>query len=121
MMLNMPNFTSTGGSWIIRFAELNQAAGPGELTGPVALVKVDPAYSPELQQQIKDGVVVLYAVIRADGSVNDVRVLRSIDQRLDDRARSALMQWRFRPGTKNGMAVAVEAVVQIPFKTAHFE
>jgi TonB family protein len=121
MMLNMPNFTSTGGSWIIRFAELKQSREPGELKGPVALVKVDPAYSPDLQQKVKDGVVVLYAVIRADGSVSDVRVLRSVDQRLDASASAALMQWRFRPGTKNGNAVALEAVIQIPFTKIHFE
>jgi TonB family protein len=121
MMLNMPNFTSTGGSWIIRFAELHPSREPGELTGPVALSKVDPAYSPELQQEVKEGVVVLYAVIRANGNVSDIRVLHSVEQRVDACARAALMQWRFRPGIRNGNPVELEAVVQIPFKTAHFE
>jgi hypothetical protein len=42
-------------------------------------------------------------------------VLRSLDSRLDENARLALSRWRFRPGTKNGAAVDLEAVVQIPF------
>jgi TonB family protein len=122
MMLNLPNFTSTGGgSWIIRFAELKENAGPGELTAPVPMVKVDPAYSPELQQEVREGVVILYAVIHSDGQVGEVRVLRGVDRRLDTNACAALMHWRFRPGTKNGSPVALEAVVQIPFKIAPVE
>ena len=39
MTLNMPNLTSAGGSWIVRFAELNQTRGGGELTAPVALTE----------------------------------------------------------------------------------
>jgi TonB family protein len=55
-------------------------------------------------------------VIHSDGSVGDVRVLRGVDERLDENARVALMRWRFRPATKNGSAVDLEAVVQIPFQ-----
>jgi hypothetical protein len=36
MFLNMPNLTSAGGSWVIRFAELDDAAPKGELVPPVA-------------------------------------------------------------------------------------
>jgi protein TonB len=119
MTLNMPNLTSTGGSWIIRFAELNETPERGDLTAPVATLKVDPAYPPTLRRAGMEGVVVLYAVIHADGSVGDVRVLQGLDDRLDASARAALVQWRFRPATKNGNAVDLEAVVQIPFKAGH--
>ncbi|HYH00340.1 MAG TPA: TonB family protein [Terriglobales bacterium] len=115
MTLNMPNLVSASGSWIIRFAELHVGKDRGELTAPVAMQKVDPAYPTELMRQRVEGTVVLYAVIHADGSVAGVRVLRGVDDRLDQNARVALMKWRFRPGTKNGSAVDLEAVVQIPF------
>ena len=36
MTLNMPNLTSAGGSWIIRFAELNETTGKGEVVAPQA-------------------------------------------------------------------------------------
>jgi len=116
MTLNMPNLNSAGGSWVIRFAELKGNEGKGELTAPVATQKVDPGYPLELMRRNVQGTVILYAVIRNDGSVSDVRVLRGVDDRLDQYARAALAGWRFRPATKNGNAVDLEAVVTIPFK-----
>ncbi|HUK86630.1 MAG TPA: energy transducer TonB, partial [Terriglobales bacterium] len=115
MILNAPNLTSAGGSWVMRFAELADEPKAGELTAPVALDKVDPAYPNQLIKDGVEGTVTLYAVIRADGSVADVKVLRGVDDRLDQNARLALLRWRFRPATKNGQAVDLEAVVQIPF------
>jgi TonB family protein len=116
MTLNMPNLNSAGGSWVIRFAELNGNETKGELTAPVATQKVDPAYPLELMRRNVQGTVTLYAIIRNDGSVSDVRVLRGVDDRLDQYARAALAHWRFRPATRNGNAVDLEAVVLIPFK-----
>lgn len=113
--LNMPNLTSRGGSWIVRFAELNVSQDQGELTAPVAVQKVDPAYSGDLLREQVEGTVVLYAIIHSDGSVGEVRVLRGVDDRLDARAREAFTKWHFRPATKNGRGVDLEAVVQIPF------
>ncbi len=115
MILNMPNLTSHGGSWIIRFAELKVDPQGGNITTPVATRKVDPAYPSELMRERVEGTVILYAIIRANGNVEDVRVLRGVDGRLDENACSALKKWRFRPGSKNGAAVDVEAIVQIPF------
>lgn len=115
VMLNMPNLNSRGGSWIIRFAELNPRPQVGTVTAPVATRKVDPAYPSDLMRSRVEGTVILYAIIRANGSVENVRVLRGIDARLDENARVALAKWVFRPGTKNGTAVDIEAVVQIPF------
>jgi TonB family protein len=116
LTLNMPNLASVTGSWIIRFAELKDRPEKGELTAPVALEKVDPAYPPDLIHDRVEGTVTLYAVIHSDGTVGSVRVLRGIDSRLDENARIALTRWRFRPALKNGAAVDLEAVVHIPFK-----
>ena len=116
LTLNMPNLTSVGGSWIIRFAELKERPEKGELTAPVALEKVDPAYPPDLVRDRVEGTVTLYAVIHSDGTVGDVKVLRGVDSRLDENARVALTHWRFRPAQKNGANVDLEAVIHIPFK-----
>jgi TonB family protein len=116
MTLNMPNLNSAGGSWVIRFAELNPNGTKGDLTAPEATQKVDPAYPLELMRRNIHGTVTLYAVIRSDGSVSSVRVLQGVDDQLDQYARIALAHWRFRPATKNGTAVDLEAVVMIPFK-----
>lgn len=117
MRLSMPNLTSSTGSWSIRFAELNTAGhGESDLSAPEAIRKVDPAYPQELVHDRVEGTVVLYAIIHADGSVGEVRVIEGFDERLNENARKALLQWRFRPGTKDGTPVDVEAVVRVPFK-----
>jgi len=125
LSLNMPNLNSAGGSWIIRFAALkaDSTASSGEsasdeLSSPVAKRKVDPAYPLELMKQNVSGTVVLYAVILADGTVGRVRVLRSVDERIDRFASDAVAKWQFQPATKNGDPVAVEATFWIPFRPA---
>jgi TonB family protein len=121
MRLSMPNLTSSTGSWSIRFAELNATHGGADLSAPEAISKVDPAYPQDLMHDRVEGTVVLYAVIHADGSVGEVKVLEGFDDRLNENARKALEQWRFRPGTKDGQPVDVEAVVRVPFKVPRRE
>jgi TonB family protein len=121
--LNMPNLNSSGGSWVIRFAELNhESATPGapspDLSQPMATHEVDPAYPLQLMRENVAGTVILYAVIHADGTVADVKVLRGVDDRLDRFASEAVAQWKFEPATKNGSPVDVEATFQIPFRPA---
>jgi TonB family protein len=116
LIMNMPNLTSATGSWIIRFAELKQSDDKSALTAPIAMTKVDPAYPPDVLRDHVEGTVTLYAIIRADGTVDDIRVLDSLDSRLDANAMRALSGWHFRPGIKNGEPVALEAVVEIPFR-----
>lgn len=116
LVLNTPNLSSRAGSWIIHFAELKETDNKTKPTAPVALNAVDPAYTPDAMRDRVEGTVTLYAVIRPDGSVTDIKVLNSLDDRLDSSAMRALSRWHFRPGTKNGEAIALEAVVQIPFR-----
>ena len=137
LSLNMPNLNSAAGSWIIRFAALKAdsstspgaraaaAADPGslpssDLSAPVATRKVDPAYPLELMKQNVSGTVILYGIIHADGTVGDLRVLRSVDDRLDRFASDAIARWKFQPATKGGDAVDVEATFWIPFRPSKF-
>ena len=117
MRLNMPNLNSGMGSWTVHFAEMradDEAAG--DISAPEAVHKVDPAYPPSLLHDRVEGVVILHAVIRADGTVGEVSVLEGFNEMLDSNARTALQQWRFRPGLKNGVPVDVEAVIRVPFR-----
>ena len=121
LTLNMPNLNSAGGSWIVRFAELKRQSADNkpldaDLSQPMAIRKVDPAYPIQLMRENVGGTVILYAVIHSDGHVSDVRILRGVDDRLDRYATEALEQWKFQPATKNGAPVAVEATFQIPFR-----
>jgi TonB family protein len=136
LSLNMPNLNSAGGSWIVRFAALKPhssansysrqaladaapgSSSPDGLSAPSATRKVDPAYPLELMRQNVSGTVILYAVIHADGTVGSVRVLRSVDDRLDRFASEAITKWQFQPATENGTPVDVEATFSIPFRPA---
>ena len=120
MHIDMPNLNSATGSWILNFAELHTNpnephSASGELSGPSPLRKVDPKYPPTLINEHVEGEVVLYAVIRRDGTVDSVQLVRGIDEELDKNAMNALSQWRFRPGTRQGEPIELEAIVHIPF------
>jgi TonB family protein len=124
MHVNMPNLTSASGSWILNFAELDETdaatypkASTTELAGPVPFRKVDPKYPPELRTLHVEGEVVLYAIIRKDGSVDSIQLVHSVDPRLDANDMEALAQWKFRPAEKRGEPVDLEAVVHIPFRS----
>lgn len=117
MALNKPNLTSAGGSWIFRFAERGGASKAGEVTAPIPVHEVDAAYPADLMRDNVQGMVILYAVIRSDGSVAEVKVLEGFDDRLDENARKALSGWQFVPGTRDGNPVDLEAVVRIPFQS----
>ena len=119
--VNLPNLTSASGSWVLNFAELHEERAPlgavaaQPLAAPEPLRKVDPRYPPELIKERVSGEVVLYGIIRKDGTVDSIQVIRGLDPALDQDAMEALAQWKFRPAEKNGEPVNVEAVVHIPF------
>lgn len=119
MNVNMPNLNSVTGSWIIRFAELHMAGTArisGDLNAPVPLRKIDPKYPQTAIQEHIEGEVILYGVIRPDGSVDSIQLVRGIDEQLDANAVAAFAQWKFEPATKSGQPVALEAIVHIPFR-----
>lgn len=117
--INMPNLNSATGSWIIHFAELHLPGAPGlsgELAGPSATRTVDPKYPQDAIQEHIQGEVILYAIIRQDGSVDAIQLVRGIDKQLDANAVAAFAQWKFTPAMKGGQAVPLEAIVHIPFR-----
>jgi TonB family protein len=118
MTLNMPNLNSAGGTWVIRFSELKKDSSSGELSAPFVIRKVDPGYPLQIMRENVSGTVILYAVIHADGTVGNIRILRSVDDRLDRFAAQAVSQWRFQPANKDGTPVDVEATFKIPFRPA---
>ena len=116
MAVDMPNITSYEGSWTVRFTELGGSSPDDTLTAPAALRKVDPKYIASAAAEGVQGKVLLYAVIRRDGRVDQVRLVQGIDERLDSSAMAAFSKWEFQPATRNGVSIDVEAVVQIPFR-----
>jgi TonB family protein len=81
----------------------------------IAEYTTPPLYSEEARGRGVAGVVTLRARIEGDGSVGAARVIKGLGAGLDQNAIVALRQWRFRPGTRAGVPVAMEADVDIEF------
>jgi protein TonB len=92
-------------------------AGRGRVSSPQLVRKVDPEYTSAAMHAKLQGTVVLEAVVLADGSVGDVRIVRSLDSTfgLDLNAIRAVRQWRFAPGSQYGKPVAVVVTVELTY------
>ena len=91
---------------------------PGNgVTLPVLLREVKPQYTSDAMRAKVQGTVLLECIVRPDGSVSDVHVVRSLDPvfGLDAEAVRAARQWRFRPGTRLGEAVSVFITIELTF------
>jgi TonB family protein len=120
MAIQMQNVTSYSGSWMVWFAEHQPLPGaaPLEMRPPDPTRKVDPKYIADAALERVEGTVRLSAVIRSDGHVDSVEVLKRLDDRLDKSAEEALAKWQFQPALRDGAPVDVDAVFEIPFRLA---
>ncbi len=82
---------------------------------PQLLREVRPVYTDEARRRALEGDVVLEIVVRRDGTVGDVRVLRSLGSGLEQRAIAAVRQWKFSPARRLGSAVDVVVEVAVEF------
>jgi TonB family protein len=85
----------------IPFGEFGAGAyrlGP-VITVPVPIKMPSPTYTPDARRARIEGVVELEVVVREDGTIGDVRVVRSLDTMygLDQEAIRAAKQWTFLP------------------------
>jgi TonB family protein len=82
---------------------------------PTVISSVQPEYSEEAREAQHQGGVILEAIVHATGSIEILRVVRSLGFGLDERAIEALQQWEFRPGTLNGEPVDVALHIEVWF------
>lgn len=156
---NDPNLA--GGDFIVvrRALEIHAPPAPGRfgagafrfdwttwgVSDPVLLTSTEPQYTRAGMVLKLQGTVELEVVVKADGTVGDARVMRSLDARLpdlvaelkrlnDDHARAVLQvvgngpigldanalecvkTWTFKPGTILGKATSVIRAVSVPFR-----
>jgi TonB family protein len=90
-------------------------AGSG-ITAPAIVREVKPDYTEEGRRRGVEGDVVLEIVVRADGAVGDVKLLRGLGSGLDQRAIESVRQWRFSPARRFGTPVDVLVEVAVEFK-----
>ena len=87
------------------------------VTEPKLIREVKPQYTADAMRAKVQGEVELEAVVNPDGSVDRIRVTRSLDRTfgLDQKAIEAVRQWRFMPGMRQGQPVAVRVSVVLDF------
>jgi TonB family protein len=89
-------------------------APPG-VTPPVPTYKPEPEYSIEARNAKLQGEVGLAVIVDETGRVPDIYVIKPFGYGLDEQAIEAVKQWRFKPGTKDGGPVNVQATVAVAF------
>ena len=79
------------------------------------VTKVEPAYPEAARRAGTEGLVVLDAVIRPDGSVKRLRPVSGPDL-LVQSATEAVQSWKFEPYLSSGQAVEVETTIAVEFR-----
>ena len=87
-----------------------------DVTPPTVIHRVEPVYTEKAKKARLEGIVVLSAIVRKDGSVEIMKVLRGIGLGLDENAIRALKGWRFRPGMKRGIPIDVAVNIEVNFR-----
>lgn len=94
-----------------------QSVPPGG-TEPVVIDRVVPRYPPAAVSRRIEGTVVVRALVRRNGRVSSVEILRDQPFGLGEAAASAVRRWRFRPGTYQGEPIDVAYNVTVNFRLA---
>jgi protein TonB len=88
----------------------------GGVTMPQILQQTTPSYTDDAIKSKVQGIVILQAVIRKDGTVDSFKVLRGLGYGLEEKAiQEIAANWRFRPGTLKGRPVDVLATIEVQF------
>jgi protein TonB len=91
---------------------------PGNgVSSPELLHEAKPNYTIEAMRAKIQGLVVLECVVLADGTIGDVKIVRSLDKAfgLDQEAIRTAKQWRFKPGRRFGEPVPVFVTIELSF------
>ena len=86
------------------------------ITAPAIIREVKPDYTEEGRRRHVEGDVVMEIIVRADGSVGNVKLLQGLGAGLDQRAIEAVRQWRFSPAKRYGVPVDVVVEIAMEFK-----
>jgi TonB family protein len=88
----------------------------GGVSAPKLVAKREPLYPRAASAMKVTGTVVLLAVIDVDGSAHNIQLQRGLGYWMDEAAATALSQWRFEPGQRDGAPVPVLATIEVNFR-----
>jgi len=117
-----------GKSWVLQYCAAEKPAPKGGpeshnrmvqpdqgLVPPDILERYDFQRVPVLEENAEK-LIVLQGVIRADGSVAELKLYQGVQPEMDQAAVVAFSRWKFRPALRANQPVAVEILVGIPVR-----
>jgi TonB family protein len=82
---------------------------PGDgVQSPIQVTWTPPLYTVEARRKCIEGTVILQGIVRKDGTVTDLKVIKKLGYGLEESIIDTITtKWRFKPGTRNGEPVDV--------------
>lgn len=102
----------------------NNSSGSGDqiyspsmgIKNPIITYKQKPLYTEDARRDKIQGQVILSVILREDGTITDIRVVRGLGYGLDEEAIRAASKIKFIPGTKDGQRVNVKVRLEFAFQ-----
>ena len=91
------------------------AVPPGG-TQPEEIDRVVPRYPSAARRRGVSGPVVIRGIVRKDGAIDNVEIIKDLPHGLGEAARDAVEKWRFRPATFRGDPIDVYYTVTVNFR-----
>jgi TonB family protein len=85
-------------------------------TQPRELDRVVPRYPGAARRAAVQGPVVVRGIVRRDGTIDNVEIIKDLPHGLGEEARRAVSRWRFRPATVRGEPIDVYYTVTVNFR-----
>ncbi len=93
-----------------------ESRAPG-VKAPEVLFQPLPPYTDEARAARVEGIILIQAIVRKDGTVDSFKVLRGLGYGMDESAINTIAkEWRFRPGTFNGEPVDIQVNIAVSFR-----
>ena len=92
------------------------AAVPPGGTQPEEIDRVIPRYPAAARAAGTAGAVVIRGIVRTDGRIDNVEIIKDLPNGLGDAALDAVRRWRFRPATFRGEPIDVYYTVTVNFR-----
>jgi TonB family protein len=89
---------------------------PAGGTQPEEIDRVVPRYPGAARRVGIAGAVVIRGIVRRDGTIDNVEIIKDLPYGLGEAARQAVEQWRFRPATYRGEPIDVYYTVTVNFR-----
>jgi TonB family protein len=88
-----------------------------DIKAPKLVYRIEPEYTDSARDANINGTVVLGLEVSKAGKAENIRIIRSLEDSLDQSAIRALQKWRFEPATKSdGTPVRVKSVIEFHFR-----